>query len=243
MDNDTTTSTADLPLLEIMRLLTDETRLQIIAALRPSDRLVGEIVEQTGLAQNLVSYHLGLLRTAGLVQQHRSDVDGRAVYYSLHLARLTTAYRQLGQQLALSGERGPGTVRTVVFLCRANSARSQMAEGWLRSLSLGRLTIRSAGTQPAVLHPLAEQVMAEVGIDIGHQQSKHIDSLAPIAPDLVISVCDIAREACIDWQPAAVRRHWSIADPAAVNGPAQLAAFRAARDELQQRVIGLLALL
>jgi protein-tyrosine-phosphatase/DNA-binding transcriptional ArsR family regulator len=243
MKNDTSSVTDEQSALEILRLLTDETRLQIIEALRPGDRLVSEIVEQSGLAQNLVSYHLGVLRTAGLVQQHRSDVDGRAVYYSLQIARLTAAYRQLGQQLAIGGDAGPGTVRSVVFLCRANSARSQMAEGWLRSLSGGRLTIRSAGTQPAQLHPLAERVMAEAGIDIGHQQAKHIDALAGLEPDLVISVCDIAREECVSWQPAAARRHWSIADPAAVAEEGRLAAFRAARDELQQRVTGLLALL
>ncbi|NJN15369.1 MAG: metalloregulator ArsR/SmtB family transcription factor [Oscillochloris sp.] len=232
--------------LEALRLLTDETRWRMLRALRTSDRLVGELVEQTGLAQNLVSYHLGVLRQAGLVQVHRSDADGRATYYGVDLAALTALYRRLGADLALPGSRPPGELpaSTVVFLCRANSARSQIAEGWLRSLSGGRLTVRSAGTQPARLHPLAEQVMMEVGIDIGHHQSKHVDVLARLTPDIVVTVCDIAREECAVWHQAGKQLHWSIPDPAAVPaGDMQLAAFRSVRDSLRLRVEGLLALL
>jgi ArsR family transcriptional regulator len=232
--------------LEALRLLTDETRWRILLALRKSDHLVGELVEATGLAQNLVSYHIGVLRQAGLVQVHRSDADGRATYYGIDLAALTGFYQHLGTDLALPGSRllVELPARSVVFLCRANSARSQIAEGWLRSLSGGRITVRSAGTQPARLHPLAEQVMAEVGIDIGHHQSKHVDVLAHLTPDIVVTVCDIAREECAVWHQAAMQLHWSIPDPVMVTvGDEQLAAFRTVRDTLRLRVEGLLALL
>ena len=232
--------------LEGLRLLADETRWRLIQALRDGDHLVGELVDQTGLPQNLVSYHLGILRQAGLVRLHKSDADGRATYYGVDLAPLTALYRRLGTDLALPIAARPEALPalTVVFLCRANSARSQMAEGWLRAMSGGRITVRSAGTEPARLHPQAEQVMTEVGVDIGFQQSKHVDALAQLTPDVVVTVCDIAREACAVWLQAGTRLHWSIADPVAIrNVDERLRAFRAVRDELRQRVEGLLVLL
>ncbi|MFV9504514.1 MAG: ArsR family transcriptional regulator [Oscillochloridaceae bacterium umkhey_bin13] len=232
--------------LDGLRLLADETRWQLLRALRYSDQLVSELVNSTGLPQNLVSYHLGVLRQAGLVQIHKSDTDARATYYGVQLPSLTALYRQIGSALAIPVAPRPESLPalTVVFLCRANSARSQLAEGWLRTLSGGRITVRSAGTQPSRLHPLAEQVMTEVGIDIGHHQSKHVDALAQLRPDVVVTVCDIAREECAVWLQAEQRLHWSIADPVVVRGETeQLAAFRATRDNLRQRCEGLLELL
>lgn len=232
--------------LDVLRLLADETRWRILLALRRSDHLVSELVATTGLAQNLVSYHLGVLRQAGLVQLHRSDADGRATYYGIDLAALIALHRHIGAGLALPGSHMAPEVpaRTVVFLCRANSARSQIAEGWLRSLSGGRITVRSAGTQPARLHPLAEQVMHEAGIDIGHHHAKHVDALAGLAADVVVTVCDIAREECAVWRQASTQLHWSIPDPAAIpEDAARLAAFRTVRDALRLRVAGLMALL
>jgi ArsR family transcriptional regulator len=205
-----------------------------------------ELVEQTGLAQNLVSYHLNALRQAGLVQVHRSDADARASYYGANLVGLSALYRQLGADLAIPGLAAPTSAApaTAIFLCRANSARSQMAEGWLRALSGGRVVARSAGTHPATLQPLAVHVMAEVGIDIGYQQAKHVDALADLAPDLVVTVCDIAREECAVWRQASTQLHWSIPDPVAVLDDAErLQTFRDVRDELRLRVVGLLQLL
>lgn len=232
--------------LDRLKLVADDTRWRLLQVLRQSDCLVTELVERTGLAQNLVSYHLNSLRQAGLVQVHRSDADARASYYGVSLAGLAALYEQLGADLAIpSGvdllARSPATV---IFLCRANSARSQIAEGWLRTLSGARLVVRSAGTHPARLHPMAVQVMAEEGIDIGHQRSKHVDELAELAPTAVVTVCDIAREECAVWLQATNRMHWSIPDPASVGDDTErLQAFRAVRDELRLRVGGLLALL
>jgi ArsR family transcriptional regulator len=232
--------------LDRLKLLADDTRWRLLLLLRQSDCLVTELVERTGLAQNLVSYHLNSLRQAGLVQVHRSDADARANYYGVSLAGLAALYEQLGTDLAIPGVIGLPALSpaTVIFLCRANSARSQIAEGWLRTLSGARLVVRSAGTHPAALHPMAARVMAEEGIDIGHQRSKHVDELAELTPTVVITVCDIAREECAVWLRAATQIHWSIPDPVTVGDEMErLGAFRQVRDELRLRVQGLLALL
>ncbi|EFO81681.1 protein tyrosine phosphatase [Oscillochloris trichoides DG-6] len=233
-------------LLSALKLIADETRWRIMQTLRASDRQVSEIVAETGLPQNLVSYHLGVMRQAGLVQQHRSDADARASYYSLHLSQLQAIYQQIGADLLLpqSCTTAQLPAMTVLFLCRANSARSQMAEGWLRHLSAGRMIVRSAGTHPAPIQPHAIQVMAEVGIDIGYQQPKALDQVGELQPDVVVTVCDIAREECPLWPEVGRSLHWSIPDPvAAAPGEAQLAAFRHARDDLHQRITSLLLLL
>lgn len=245
MQNDIFSGRADGSLAGL-KLIADETRWNILRSLRTSDRQVGELVTQTGLPQNLVSYHLGVLRQAGLVQQHRSDADGRATYYGVNLGELATLYRQVGVSLVIPTWIAPTELpaRTVVFLCRANSARSQIAEGWLRALTGGRVAVRSGGTQPTQVHPMASQVMAEVGIDIGHQQAKAITALSDLSPDVIVTVCDIAREECSLWPEVGEHLHWSIPDPAAVTGEAErLAAFRSVRDELRQRTEGLIGLL
>jgi protein-tyrosine-phosphatase/DNA-binding transcriptional ArsR family regulator len=231
--------------LDRLKVMVDENRWRLLQLLRLSDWHVTELVERTGLAQNLVSYHLNALRQAGLVTIHRSDADARATYYGVSLEGLAELYRYLGAELAIPGPSAPtlASAPTVLFLCRANSARSQMAEGWLRALSGGRAIVRSAGTHPGSLHPLAVQVMAEAGVDIGHQRSKHVDSLTGSAQSVAVTVCDIAREECAVWLQAATRLHWSIPDPVDVSDSVQrLSAFREVRDELHSRVRGLLQL-
>jgi ArsR family transcriptional regulator len=241
-----TNGAAPTTALDQLKLVADDTRWLLLQLLRQSDYLVTELVERTGLAQNLVSYHLTSLRQAGLVRAHRSDADGRASYYGVSLAGLIALHQQLSADLSIPGAGGGAALppATVIVLCRANSARSQMAEGWLRTLSGGEVVVRSAGTHPAPLHPLAVRVMAEERVDIGHQRPKRVDELAGIRPTVVITVCDIAHEECAIWLQATNRIHWSIPDPAAVaDGDGQLGAFRAVRDELRLRVRGLLALL
>lgn len=130
----------------------------------------------------------------------------------------------------------------VLFLCTGNSARSQMAEGWLRALGGNAFEVASAGTQPSFVHPLAIEVMRERGIDLSAHRSKSIDEFRDVEFDLVITVCDGARDAC-PFFPGKRRLHWSLSDPAAVEGDAQtrLAAFRRARDEIESLVRGLIA--
>lgn len=230
---------------EGLKLIADETRWRLVTALRRGDYQVGELTARLGLPQNLVSYHLSALRQGGLVQVHRSDADGRVIYYGLDLAALKAIYAELGGLLQVPDARDPPSLapRTVVFLCTANSARSQMAEAWLRHLSGGRLTARSAGTSPRPIHALTRQMMGEAGIDLGDQAAKGLEALHDLRPDLIITVCDIAREACAHWGSEVPQLHWSIADPAAAPTAEQPDAFRTVRDTLRLRVEGLLAML
>ncbi|GLV56832.1 protein-tyrosine-phosphatase [Dictyobacter sp. S3.2.2.5] len=123
----------------------------------------------------------------------------------------------------------------VLFLCTGNSARSQMAEGWLRYLADEQIEVASAGTAPSQVNPLAIQVMAERAIDISHHRSKHLNEFLLQPFDYVITVCDQAAEQCPIFPGKAIRIHWSFPDPAAVKGTHEerLAAFRQVRDALE----------
>ena len=241
-------ATNDNP-LDVLKLLADDTRWRLITALRQSDRQVGELVASLKLPQNLVSYHLGLLRQAGVVRMRHSDVDARVLFYGLDTDALQHGYQRAAEALRLPGAGGATNalvgVSPVVFLCTGNSARSQMAEGWLRYLSAGRIPVRSAGTEPRGLDPLAVHAMAEAGVDIGYQHSKGVDTLSDITPSVVVTVCDLARERCPEWAGAPALLHWSVPDPVRARGApdVRLRAFCDVRDELQQRIQGLLALL
>jgi len=123
----------------------------------------------------------------------------------------------------------------VLILCTGNSARSQMAEGLLRSLGEGRFDAFSAGTNPSMVRPEATAVMSERGIDISAQRSKHVGEFDGQAFDYVITVCDNARDSCPIFQGRTVRIHWSFPDPAVVEGSEEerLDAFRGVRDALE----------
>ena len=126
----------------------------------------------------------------------------------------------------------------VLVLCTGNSARSQMAEGLLRHDGGDGFDVVSAGTHPTRLRPEAVAAMREVGIDISGQWSKPVDAFVRREFDYVITVCDSARESCPVFPAKTQRIHWSIEDPAAVEGGdlARLAAFRQARDDLRSRI-------
>lgn len=128
--------------------------------------------------------------------------------------------------------------KRVLFLCTHNSARSQMAEGLLRELGGERFDAHSAGTEAAVVRPLAISAMREIGIDISGHRSKTLDRYVNAPFDLVITVCDDAREACPVFPGATEQRHWSLPDPAAATGTGEdrLAVFREVRDELRRRI-------
>jgi arsenate reductase len=123
----------------------------------------------------------------------------------------------------------------VLFLCTGNSARSQMAEGYLRHVAGHEYEVFSAGTDPVGLNPLAVEAMREIGIDISQQRSKHVrEFLGAKIP----FVCDRARESCPIF-PGAIRFiHWSFPDPAAAQGSHEerLAAFRRVRDEIARHI-------
>jgi thioredoxin type arsenate reductase len=127
-------------------------------------------------------------------------------------------------------------VTTVLFLCVANSARSQMAEGLARSVAPRGFRFWSAGSEPGALHPLAVAALAEEGIDISHQRAKGLAGIPLGEVDAIVTLC--ADEVC-PLVPGNVRRiHWPLPDPARANGSEaeRLAAFRAARDELKKRL-------
>jgi arsenate reductase len=126
----------------------------------------------------------------------------------------------------------------VLFLCTHNSARSQMAEGLLRSLGGPGVEVASAGTEVTAVRPEAIAAMGELGIDISGHESKTLERYLNEPFDEVITVCDDANEACPFFPGARHRRHWSIDDPSQVKGSDEdrLAAFRHARDELRQRI-------
>ncbi len=128
--------------------------------------------------------------------------------------------------------------RRVLFLCNGNSARSQMAEGLLRSMAADRFEVYSAGTEPSRVNPLAIEAMREIDIDISGHRSKSVDKFAGEEFDYVITVCDSANEQCPIFPGDTQRIHWSFIDPAAAEGDdaARLAVFRRVRNEIQQRL-------
>ena len=127
---------------------------------------------------------------------------------------------------------------SVLILCTANSARSQMAEGLLRHLSGGAIEVYSAGAKPSSVNPFAIQAMRQRGIDISGQSSDSIKRYLDTPFDYVITVCDNAAENCPLFPGPAKRIHWSFADPAAVTGDDEAVAssFAEVRDGLEARL-------
>jgi arsenate reductase len=124
----------------------------------------------------------------------------------------------------------------VLFLCVANSARSQMAEGLARSLAPAGVKVSSAGSAPSKLNPLAVQALDELGLDIRGQFSKSVNDIPPDDVDVVVTLC--AEEVCPVFLGKALRVHWGLPDPAGVQGDeaAKLQSFREVRDELKRRL-------
>jgi arsenate reductase len=124
----------------------------------------------------------------------------------------------------------------VLFLCVANSARSQMAEGIARWLAPAGVTVSSAGSRPSRVNPFAVRALDEIGIDIRSHHSKGVDSISPEGIDAVITLC--AEEVCPVFLGRARRVHWGLPDPAGAGqtDEEQLQAFRNIRDELRRRL-------
>ena len=127
----------------------------------------------------------------------------------------------------------------VLFLCTGNTARSQMAEGFLRALAGERFDAFSAGLEPGELHPLTIRVMKERGIDVSRQRSKSLDEyLGRTRFAYVITVCDSAARRCPVFAGTGERLHWSFEDPteAAGDDAMRLATFRQVRDGIEVRI-------
>ncbi len=128
--------------------------------------------------------------------------------------------------------------RRVLFVCTGNSARSLMAEAFLRTIGGEAFDVSSAGTQPKGINPMTSRVLLEAGIDDPRLRSKSVGAYLTEEFDDVITVCDQAREVCPVF-PGGVRRlHWSFDDPAAAEGTddERIAEFRRVRDEIEARI-------
>jgi arsenate reductase (thioredoxin) len=127
---------------------------------------------------------------------------------------------------------------TILFLCVANSARSQMAEGLARSILGDGTRVWSAGSSPSRVNPYAIEVMSEAGIDITGHTSKSVETIDPAEVDTVITLC--AEEVCPVFLGKARRLHWPLPDPATddanLTREQMLDRFRSARDELRRRI-------
>lgn len=235
-----------------VQLAAHPVRWQLLTELAGSDLRVRELVASVGQPQNLVSYHLRLLRDSGLVTARRSSADARDSYHHLDLDRCAHALSATGAALHPALLPSPpvagvasGDRVSVLFACTGNSARSPIAEALLRHRSPGGVAATSAGSHPkAQLHPAAVQVLREhYGIDVAAQRPRHLDTFTGRRFDHVVTLCDKVREVCPEFGDRARRIHWSIPDPAAVEdtGGAGHPAFVRTAAEIDTRVRHLLA--
>ncbi|MCW3469229.1 ArsR family transcriptional regulator [Rhodococcus pyridinivorans] len=235
------------PVPAFVQLAAHPVRWQLLAALSGGDYRVREMVSLVGEPQNLVSYHLRLLRDGGLVRVSRSSFDGRDSYYHLDLDRCTEMLAGVGAALhpGLGCNRPPVTFTSetpspVLFVCTGNSARSAIAEALLRLRTGGTVDTTSAGTCPKRnMHPNTVRVLREeFGIDIADRHPRHLDSLAGRRFGTVITLCDKAREVCPEFDGETRRIHWSIPDPAAAGGADEetYPAFRVIAAEIDTRI-------
>lgn len=131
--------------------------------------------------------------------------------------------------------------KRVLILCTGNSCRSQMAEGWVRHDMGERVEVFSAGTQPSFVHPLAIAVMAEAGVDISGHRSKSVIEFVGQPFDLVVTVCDNAREACPAFPGAGKVLHEAMPDPVTygLSGDYAMEKFREVRDLIRERIVAI----
>ena len=130
-------------------------------------------------------------------------------------------------------------MQSVLILCTGNSCRSQMAEAIWNKFGQGEWKASSAGSQPSgTVHPLAIEVMRELGIDLSSHHSKSVDDFKHEKFDLVVTVCDNARDACPVFAGAKETLHWPFSDPAEATGTDEevTSVFRRVRDEIQNRI-------
>jgi ArsR family transcriptional regulator, arsenate/arsenite/antimonite-responsive transcriptional repressor / arsenate reductase (thioredoxin) len=225
------------PLPPLLELAGHPIRWAILSELARSDLRVRELTAALGGRQSLVSYHLGRLRSDGLVTTRRSSFDGRDSYYRVDLARFRELLAETGAALhpalRLMPAEPPRVDRArVLFLCTGNSSRSQIAEALLRDMAPERADAFSAGSRPKPVHPEAIRVLGERGIDISRAESKPLTVFASDRFDHVVSLCDRVREVCPEFPGSPDTAHWSVPDPAAE--PA--GAFARVADELTERI-------
>jgi arsenate reductase len=214
----------------------DLARLRLVVALR---RLGLDPAEAGQLARMCLEQGEADAGLAPLLAQQRAAISRQRD----DLDRLEAELRDLETAISAAGRSqaplDPAEPIRVLFVCLHNSARSQIAEALLREFGGPLFHVRSAGTDPDRVHPLAVRVLAELGIDWSHARSRPVTEFAEQHWDYVITVCDRARERCPvppSWADNAM--HWGLDDPADVEGSEEerLAAFRRTREELSARL-------
>jgi ArsR family transcriptional regulator, arsenate/arsenite/antimonite-responsive transcriptional repressor / arsenate reductase (thioredoxin) len=221
-----------------MRMASHPLRWALLTQLASGDHRVRELAAAIGEPQNLVSYHLRLLSSAGLIGGRRSTFDGRDTYYWLNGTQCAKAFGEAAAALHPALAPGPSTEaasRSVLFLCTGNSARSPMAAALLHKRSQGRVRTASAGSHPKPqLHANAIRVMREeYDIDLSGIRPQSLAAVARRRFDCVITLCDRVREYARE-RDLATTMHWSLPDPSAAG--AGLSEFRSTARELSWRV-------
>jgi protein-tyrosine-phosphatase len=197
--------------------LGEPSRLAIIDALSASDRSPQELQQRFAIPSNLLAHHLDVLEAAGLIERRRSSGDGRRRYVHLRPGSIDGLR-----------PRPAATPQPALFVCTANSARSQLAAALWRSITRARAV--SAGTHPAAaVHPGAVAAARRVGIDLTAATPTDLADVIR-RPALTITVCDRAHE---ELDPAPEWLHWSIPDPVPTG---TRAAFDATVAELRRRI-------
>lgn len=196
--------------------LSDAARLRIVDLLTVGDASPGELRELLGMPSNLLAHHLRALEAAGMVSRHRSEADKRRSYVSLRPG-------------ALDGIT-PGAVARaprVVFVCTANTARSQLASALWQQAS--GIPVASAGTHPADrIAPGAIAAARRHGLELPDAAPRALDEVV-LPEDFVVTVCDLAHEELGDLGGA----HWSIPDPVKTGSKA---AFETAYTQIEKRI-------
>ena len=222
----------------------------------PEGLAAGEVARALGLKPQTLSFHLRQLAGVGLLSRRR---DGRRRIYAVRPEATRALFSFLGEDCCqgrtdlaipagagararLEALRAGQTRPTVLFLCARNTARSQMAEALMRYNAGRRFEVLSAGLRPGAVHPMTRRVLEEIGIATdGLAPTDLGEILGHVGIDDLIVVCDVAERACRDIQAFARRRHvWPIPDPVVdgLDEERTLAAFRAARDALDERIRG-----
>ena len=244
--------------LSITKALSDRNRLRILMSLESGPLCLCQITDSLALAASTVSKHLQVLVDAGLVETWQ---EGRWHYFAWNRTpndSVAPVHRWLRHRLA-----NDATVRDdaakravamqtcpapcpkdarpkVMFLCTGNSCRSQMAQALLRKHAGERFEVLSAGLDPKPIPPMTFDVMREAGLDIHDQKPKSVlDFLGKTHFGYLITVCANAESRCPIFPGVSYRLYWPVDDPAQVHGSRQkrLAAFRAARDEIERHIL------
>lgn len=207
--------------------LGEPVRLSIVDRLGPGDASPGELADAFGVGTNLLAFHLKVLEQAGVIRRVRSEGDRRRSYVQLCLDDpLIRAVAAAGQDRAADG---PGADwPRVVFVCTANSARSQIAAASWNRVSV--VPALSAGTHPGRrVHPRAVATGRRHGLRLGRARPVGVNTILRDG-DLVVAVCDNAHE---ELDPTRPRLHWAIPDPVRVDTDE---AFESAYDDITRRV-------